>query len=361
MAERPSENFWRRIAVLAIVVLSVVVAERFLRTYWLSEDAPRPVAPRTDLAGEERRAAEIFAQTSPSVAYIFIRRAGDGMLGATGGTGSGFVWDRAGHIVTNHHVIAEASEVGVVIDQGQVLPARAVGSAPWADLAVLRLDVPADNLKPILIGRSSDLAVGQTVYAIGNPFGLSRTMTQGIISALDRRLPTAGGREVAGVIQIDAAINPGNSGGPLVDSAGRLIGVTTAILAPGGAFAGVGFAVPVDTVTRIVPALIRNGRAPLPGIGIRALGEEVASRLGVSGVVVHSVVPGSSAERAGLRGLDARGRVGDVIVAANGRPVTELADLAAELERVGIGNRARLTVLRQGSNVTVDVVVQDIN
>jgi 2-alkenal reductase len=361
MAERQGENFWRTVAVLALVLLAVSFAERFLRTYWLSADVPRPVAPRTDLAGEEKRAAEIFAQTSPSVAYIFVRRGGEGMPGEAGGTGSGFVWDRAGHIVTNNHVIAQASEVGVVIDQGQVLPARVIGAAPWADLAVLRLDMAAENLRPILVGRSSDLIVGQSVYAIGNPFGLSRTMTKGIISALDRRLPTAGGREVAGVIQIDAAINPGNSGGPLVDSAGRLIGVTTAILAPTGSFAGVGFAVPVDTVNRIVPALIRNGRAPLPGIGIRALGEELASRLGSPGVVVHSVVPGSSADKAGLRGLDPRGRLGDVIVAANGKQVTELADLAAELERVGIGNRVRLTVLRQGSSVNVDVVVQDIN
>jgi 2-alkenal reductase len=361
MAERPGENFWRTIAVLALVLSGLLVGERFWRTYWLSADEPRPVAPRADIAGEERRAADIFAQTAPSVAYIFVRRSGNGFVSEAGGTGSGFVWDRAGHIVTNHHVIAAASEVGVVIDQGQVLPARVVGSAPWADLAVLRLDVPAENLRPILVGRSADLVVGQTVYAIGNPFGLTRTMTTGIISALDRRLPTAAGREVAGVIQIDAAINPGNSGGPLVDSAGRLIGVTTAILAPAGTFAGVGFAVPVDTVNRIVPALIRNGRAPLPGIGIRALGEEVASRLGLSGVVVHSVVPGSSAAKAGLRGLGERGQLGDVIVAANDKRVVDVADLADELERVGIGNRARLTVLRGGSTMTVDVIVQDIN
>jgi 2-alkenal reductase len=361
VAERRGENFWRTIAVLALILLGAVLAERFLRTYWLSADAPRPIAPRGDLGDEERRAAEIFAQTSPSVAYIFVRRGGETVFGETGGTGSGFVWDRAGHIVTNHHVIEGASELGVVIDEGEVLPARVVGSAPWVDLAVLRLDAAAVNLRPILVGRSADLAVGQTVYAIGNPFGLSRTMTRGIISALDRRLPTAAGREVAGVIQIDAAINPGNSGGPLVDSAGRLIGVTTAILSPAGTFAGVGFAVPVDTVNRIVPALIRDGRAPLPGIGVRALGEEAGSRLGVPGVVIHSVVPGSSAEKAGLRGMDSRGRVGDVIVAANGKRVTALADLAAELARVGIGNRARLTVLRQGSTVTVDVMVQDIN
>jgi 2-alkenal reductase len=361
MAQQSGETFWRSIAVIALVLSGLLAGERFLRTYWLSAEQPRPVAPRTDIAGEERRGAEIFAQTAPSVAYIFVRRGGDRMLGETGGTGSGFVWDRAGHIVTNHHVIEGASEVGVVIDEGQVLPARVAGSAPWADLAVLRLDVAVVNLRPILVGRSADLLVGQTVYAIGNPFGLSRTMTRGIISALDRRLPTAGGREVAGVIQIDAAINPGNSGGPLVDSAGRLIGVTTAILAPAGTFAGVGFAVPVDTVNRIVPALIRDGRAPLPGIGIRALGEEVASRLGLTGVVVHSVVPGSSAEKAGLRGLDGRGRVGDVVIAANDKRVAHLADLAAELERVGIGNRARLTVLRNGSTTTVDVLVQDIN
>ncbi len=190
---------------------------------------------------------------------------------------------------------------------------------------------------------------------------MSRTLTRGIISALDRHLPTASGREVAGVIQTDAAINPGNSGGPLVDSSGRLIGVTTAILAPSGASAGVGFAVPVDTVNRIVPALIQSGRAPLPGIGIRAYPEELAARYGIKGIVVQGVLPGSSAAKAGIRGVGANGRIGDIIVAVDGVPVSNLGELANQLERTGVGKSAQLTVLRDGAQVKTDVVVQDIN
>ncbi len=232
--------------------------------------------------------------------------------------------------------------------------------AASTDIAVLALPTAPRDLQPIAVGTSGDLVVGQTVFAIGNPFGLSRTLTTGIISALDRRLPTAGGREVGGVIQTDAAINPGNSGGPLVDSAGRLIGVNTAIVAPTGAFSGVGFAVPVDTVNRIVPFLIRDGRAPMPGIGIAALPEDTAARAGLKGVVVQAVRGGSGAEQAGVSGIDARGKIGDVIVAVDDQPVSTLADLALELERVGIGNRARVTLLRDGSRRDVDIVVQDI-
>jgi 2-alkenal reductase len=272
------------------------------------------------------------------VVSIYSRRRG----GSQAGTGSGFIWDQAGHVVTNNHVVAIADELGVLLGGEQALSARLVGAAPWADLAVIKLTTPPDNLRPIPLGRSSDLVVGQSVYAIGNPFGLSRSLTTGVISALDRRLPTALGREVAGVIQTDAAVNPGNSGGPLIDSSGRLIGVNTAILAPTGSFTGVGFAIPVDTVNRIVPELIRNGRARLPGIGIVPLSEEIASQYGLRGVVVQAVRPNSTAAQAGLQGID-QGRLGDVIVAAGGKPVGTVADLSLALERVGIGNRAQLT------------------
>ena len=251
-------------------------------------------------------------------------------------------------------MVAGATQIGVVLDDGRTLAARVVGRAAWTDIAVLALPGAPRDIQPTAVGSSGDLIVGQTVFAIGNPFGLSRTLTTGIISALDRRLPTASGREVGGVIQTDAAINPGNSGGPLVDSAGRLIGVNTAIVAPTGTFSGVGFAVPVDTVNRIVPYLIRDGRAPLPGIGIAALPEDTAARAGLKGVVVQAVRDGSGAARAGLTGIDASGRIGDVIVAVEDRPVASLADLALELERVGIGNPARLTVLRDGDRRDVD-------
>lgn len=352
---------WRTVALAAMALAALLVGERFLRSYLLTADAPRAVTPRGDLGPAERQASDVFKAVAPSVAYIFTSRGGRLDTQGPEGTGSGFVWDAAGHVVTNHHVIEGAREVGVVIDDGRVLPARVVGAAPWADLAVLRLTVAPNDLKPIAIGRSSDLVVGQTVYAIGNPFGLSRTLTHGIISALGRRLPTETGREIADVIQTDAAINPGNSGGPLVDSAGRLIGVNTAIVGPAGSFAGVGFAVPVDTVNRLVPAIIRDGRAPLAGIGIVAIPDELNGRLGVNGVAVRAVQPGTSAERAGLKGIDAQGRLGDVIVSAGGEKVASLADLALVLDKAGIGSSIALEILRGGRRTTVDVVVQDIN
>ena len=360
----PSEQFWRVLAVAALIVCALFAGERYARGYLLSATEPRAVAPRPDLAGAEQRTTQIFANTAPSVVSVYARKGGDARLGGGSGgvgTGSGFVWDEAGHVVTNNHVVSEAQEIGVLLGGESAIPARLVGAAPWADLAVLRIDAPSNNLRPIPVGRSADLVVGQNVYAIGNPFGLSRSLTQGIISALDRRLPTAGGREVSGVIQTDAAINPGNSGGPLVDSGGRLIGVNTAILAPSGTFAGVGFAIPVDTVNRIVPELIRDGRARLPGIGIVPLPEEVANRYGLRGVVVQAVGSQTSAARAGLRGINDQGRLGDVIVAVEGKPVATVADLARELERIGIGKTATLTVLRGGSRVDVDVQVQDIS
>lgn len=360
-----NDRFWRIVALAALIIAGLFVGERYVRYYMLAAEEPRATTPRPDLTGVEQVATDVYAKTAPSVAYIFTRRASTPRLGGrtqeVGGTGSGFVWDRAGHIVTNTHVVEGADEVGVVIDQGDVHAARVVGMAPWVDLAVLQLTDPPDNLQPITVGTSSDLVVGQQVFAIGNPFGLARTLTSGIISAINRTLPTETGREIAGVIQTDAAINPGNSGGPLVDSAGRLIGVNTAIIAPSGTFAGVGFAIPVDTVNRVVPELIRTGRAPLAGIGIRVFPVDLTARMGAPGVVIQSVTPGSAAERAGLRGMDERGGVGDIIVAANGERINELADLTRQLEKAGIGNSVTLTVLHNGSRRDVKVEVQDIN
>lgn len=355
MANNNSSRFWRGIAIVALVLLAFTTAERTLNRALYSADTPRTVAPRGDLTPNERLAADIYSAVSPSVVYIYTSGA------EGGGAGSGFIWDRAGHVVTNNHVVENATQFGVVFGQGTTIGAKVVGTAPWADIAVLQLDRVPPDIAPITVGKSSNLIVGQSVFAIGNPFGLQRTLTQGIISALDRRLPTQGGREIAGVIQTDAAINPGNSGGPLVDSAGRLIAINTAIIAPSGTFAGVGFSVPVDTVNRIVPEIIRNGRAALPGIGIQALPEEVTARAGVTGVVVQGVVPGSSAAAAGLRGVDGAGRIGDIITAVDGKPVKNLAELASSLEQTGIGNTAQLTVRRGAGTTTVDVRVQDIN
>jgi 2-alkenal reductase len=238
------------------------------------------------------------------------------------------------------------------------LPAKIVGTAPNYDLAVVRADNTRALPPPIAIGTSDDLKVGQWVFAIGNPFGLDQSLTTGIISALKRRLPTSGGREITNVIQTDAAINPGNSGGPLLDSAGRVIGVNTAILSPSGTNAGIGFAIPIDSVNRVVPELIRRGSVPTPGIGIVAASEAAAARAGVQGVVIVRTSPGSSAV---LRGMDPNtGKPGDVIVALDGKSVRGLADLIQELERVGVGKRVTLTVQRDGREIPVEVEVMDI-
>ena len=339
---------------------TVWVAHNIVRDIVFISGEPRPVTARGDLADYETQNIRIFEQSAPSVAYIFTQGPRAGPTGA--GAGSGFVWDRSGHIVTNHHVVAGAAEVRVRLDSGSAIPARVIGAAPDYDLAVLKVMEPIGGLQPIPIGTSSDLQVGQAVLAIGNPFGLSRTLTTGIVSALDRRLPTDTGREIVGVIQTDAAINPGNSGGPLLDSAGRLIGVNTAIISGNGSFSGIGFAVPVDAVNRIVPQLIEDGKIARPGIGIRAASEEAISRLGIPGVPIIEVMPGGSAAEAGLRGVDrATSEIGDVITRVGNRPVSSIAELVTELDRVGIGNDAELTVLRDGYEITVHVTVMDIS
>jgi 2-alkenal reductase len=236
--------------------------------------------------------------------------------------------------------------VTIRLAAGDIVSAEVVGTAPNYDLAVLRLGRAGDLPPPIAIGTSADLKVGQAAFAIGNPFGLDQTLTTGVISALQRRLPTSEGREIADVIQTDASINPGNSGGPLLDSAGRLIGVNTAIFSPSGASAGIGFAVPVDVVNRVVPQLIRSGRVPTPGL---------------EGVVVVRTLAGSPAARAGLRGVDPRtGEIGDVIVGVNGRPVRRLSDLTEELERIGVGRSLELLLERDGRRTTVSVEVADV-
>jgi len=224
---------------------------------------------------------------------------------------------------------------------------------------VLRIRSARELPPPVAVGSSSDLKVGQFAFAIGNPFGLDQSMSSGIISALKRRLPTSSGREIANVIQTDTAINPGNSGGPLLDSAGRLIGVTTAILSPSGSNAGIGLAIPVDIVNRVVPDLIRNGRVPTPGIGIVSASEADAARLGTEGVIVVRTAPGSPAERAGIRGVDfASGKLGDIITEADGKQVRRLSDLTDQFERIGVGKTIGLTLKRgsQTRDVNVDIV-----
>jgi S1-C subfamily serine protease len=323
----------------------------------------RSVEPRGPLNEPEQLTVSIFEKVSPSVVQVAVRGPASAYAdeSSPGASGTGFIWDASGHVVTNDHVVQNARAVAVRFASGEVTQAEVVGLAPAYDLAVLRIRGAKQLPAPVTIGTSSDLKVGQMALAIGNPFGLDQSLTTGVISALKRRLPTSGGREISGVIQTDAAINPGNSGGPLLDSAGRLIGVNTAIISPSGTSAGIGFAVPVDVVNRVVPELIRNGRVPTPGIGIVAANETVATRLGVEGVVVIRVAPGSPAERSGIRGVDATtGTLGDVIVEAEGRPIRMLSDLTAAIEQAGVGRSLRLSVHRESQKRSIDVNVIDI-
>ncbi|MCP4746691.1 MAG: trypsin-like serine protease [Desulfobacteraceae bacterium] len=341
----------------AIVFLERVILERQIK--------PRIIETRTELADYEKATISIFDVSAPSVVYIFTENAMSGFFGqkqVQQGAGSGFIWDTRGHVVTNYHVIRGAQRVQVRLDTGQALETTYVGSSPEYDLAVVRLHSVPSGLKPIPLGNSANLRVGQTVFAIGNPYGLSRTLTTGIISALDRRLPTSIGREVAGVIQTDAAINPGNSGGPLLDSAGQLIGVNTAIISNSGSYSGIGFAVPADIVNHVIPVLISQGKIPRPGIGIIVLDEQSAAGLGVAGVIIDRVLPGSEAAKAGLKGIDYYERtLGDIIVGINNEQVTNTMEFMRMLQSLEIGQGINLKVRRGDHIRSVNVLVMDIS
>jgi S1-C subfamily serine protease len=267
--------------------------------------------------------------------------------------GTGFVWDDRGYIVTNFHVVQEANAARVTLADQTSYEAQLVGVFPDRDIAVLKIDAPKEKVPVLALGASKDLVVGQKVYAIGNPFGLDQTLTTGIVSALNREIDSVTRRTIRGAIQTDAAINPGNSGGPLLDSAGRVIGVNTAIFSPSGASAGIGFAIPIDEVNRIVPRLIRDGRMIRPAIGITAGPEAMTRALNLpAGVPVVQVTPNGPAARAGLtpftRGREGSIVAGDVITAVNDEPVKTLDDLLTALERLQPGDEASVTVSRGG-------------
>jgi S1-C subfamily serine protease len=326
---------------------------------------PRPVTARGDLAADEKATIELFERCSPSVVFItsLARRPVNlfEMTEVPQGAGSGFVWDRQGHVVTNFHVILDSDSLVVTLADQSNWKATVVGTEPDKDLAVLRIAAPEAKLPPILVGTSRDLKVGQKVFAIGNPFGLDETLTTGIVSALGRTIESVTGRKIQDVVQTDAAINPGNSGGPLLDSAGRLIGVNTQIASPSGASAGIGFAVPADTVNEVVPQLIAHGRVIRPRLGIRPMQENLLRRLGVSGVLVGTVDKDSGAARAGLRGTsrDADGSfvLGDVIVGVAGQDVANYDDLVTALEKQKIGDAVPVRIVRDGKERTVDVTL----
>jgi len=307
------------------------------------------------VSAEEKRDVEVFRRARASVVFITslaLRRSplSFDVQQIPQGAGSGFVWDQDGHIVTNFHVTQQGDAFSVTLADQSEWEAKVAGAAPDKDVAVLRIKAPREKLLPLVRGNSQGLVVGQRVLAVGNPFGLDHSLTTGVVSALGRELRSPNGRRIRDVIQTDAAINPGNSGGPLLDSSGRLVGVNTAIFSPSGAFSGIGFAVPVDTVSRLVPQLIAKGRIATAGIGVTLIPTRYNAQLGVDGVAIAEVLPDSPAARAGLQGAQStRARrvvLGDRIVAIDGKPVKSEDDLRDAFEGAGVGGAVTLTVVR---------------
>jgi S1-C subfamily serine protease len=373
MAAQP-DRVIRRLRWLLWLAVAFLLSWQFLpdlQRMLVGIDAePRAVTARGELSADEQATIEIFERASPSVVFISTRqrvlnRWTRDVLSVPRGTGSGFFWDELGHVVTNHHVIKGASEATVRLNDGRSFRAALVGASPAHDLAVLRIDVAFARPQPLPIGTSADLRVGQKVFAIGNPFGLDYTLTSGLVSALNRSLRDDEGGMIEQLIQTDAAINPGNSGGPLLDSAGRLIGINTAIYSPSGAYAGIGFAVPVDTVNRVVPQLIAEGRYIRPSLGITVdadVDRAIREQIGIAGVLVLQVSPGSGAEAAGLRAtrIDDAGEVvpGDIILAVDGRPVENVSGLLSILDDYRVGDSVTLRVWRAGDEVELEVTLQ---
>jgi S1-C subfamily serine protease len=368
---RPTARRLRPAPWAALGALLAVAGAAFLAAPHLAHSrgdaAPRAVAPRGALAADEQANVDIFRRNSPSVVHITSLGVQRDLFSMNvqevpRGTGTGFVWDDRGHIVTNFHVIQGANGARVTLADQTSWDAELVGAFPDRDLAVLRIQAPKEKLPPIAVGSSRELLVGQRVYAIGNPFGLDQTLTTGIVSALNREIESFNSRTIRGVIQTDAAINPGNSGGPLLDSAGRLIGVNTQIASPSGASAGIGFAIPVDEVNRIVPRLIRDGRFVRPSLGVSAGPEALSQALKLpKGIALVQVAPGSPAARAGLQPFrrGSRGEViaGDVITAINDEPVGDVDDMLTLLERRQPGETVTLSVWRAGKTRKLGVLL----
>jgi S1-C subfamily serine protease len=337
------------------------------RTDARNDAQPRAVAPRGPLSADEQNNIDVFKAVSRSVVHIttlqnqrdFFSR---NVMQVPSGTGTGFIWDDSGHVVTNFHVIQEANAARVTLADQTTWPAELVGAFADRDLAVLRIKAPKAKLPPIAVGSSKELIVGQKVLAIGNPFGLDQTLTTGIVSALNREIESVTRRTIRGAIQTDAAINPGNSGGPLLDSAGRLIGVNTSIYSPSGASAGIGFAIPVDEVNRIVHRLIRDGRIVRPALGVSTGAEGLQQALKLpEGVPLVGVSPNGPAARAGLkpfsRSNDGGIVAGDVITAVNDDVVANLDDMFNALERHKAGDTVTLTVWRAGASRKVQATL----
>lgn len=313
---------------------------------------------------DEQNTVDIFDSAAPGTVFVtqnqivrdrYTMRATE----VPAGSGSGFIWDTNGHIVTNYHVIDGSSHLTVTLYNQKTYPAKFIGGEPRKDIAVLKIDAPADELTPI--PRPNDgyeLAVGQKAIAIGNPFGLDHTITTGIISAMGRDQLGYGGVTIRDMIQTDASINPGNSGGPLLDSNGQLIGMNTMIYSKSGTSAGIGFAVPFSTIKRVVPQIIRTGKAQQIGLGISILPDAIARRNGIEGVVIRTVASDSPAERAGLRGVEHHFRrtyIGDIIIGIDDQKVTNYDTLYNALDEHQPGDTIQVKIRREGRVMSVPV------
>ena len=329
--------------------------------------APPPPAPpsagaRTE---DERNTISVFRAVAPSTVFVTQTRIVVDFLGdeqeVAAGSGSGFVWDEAGHIVTNYHVVEGARALRVTFQNQKTFDARLVGVEPRKDIAVLKVDAPGDLLRPVAVGQHANLEVGQKAIAIGNPFGLDHTLTTGVISALGRQVHGVGGVTIRDMIQTDAAINPGNSGGPLLDSSGTLIGMNTMIFSKSGAYAGIGFAVPATTIGRIVPQIIAKGHAEQLGFDVQIdpLGR-LERRFGIRGVAVLAVPPDGAAARAGMRGIEQTAEglaLGDVITGVDEQKVKDFDDLYNALDQHHAGDSVKVRLERQGATLSVSMRV----
>ena len=362
--------------VLAILLLLVagalvftVIQQRRGTQHYASVE-PRPIAQRPDdkLGADEQTTIDVFSKFSRSVVHVtsLATRRDRLTMDVTEipqGVGSGFVWDQDGHIVTNFHVVGEGDRASVTLNDGTTYPATIVGAYPDKDIAVLHIDAPPQKLLPLPVGQSSNLKVGQKVLAIGNPFGLDQTLTTGVISGLGREIKSVTQRPITDVIQTDASINPGNSGGPLLDSSGRLIGINTAIYSPSGANAGIGFAVPVDTVNSIVPQLLKSGKITRPGLGINILADQIAAQNRIDGVAIMQVAPGGASDTAGLIGAKSTPsgvEINDVIVGIEGAEIHRANDLYKALDNHKVGDLVEVSVENHGKKRTAKVTLQAI-
>lgn len=365
----------RQIILLAFATALVAVgATAILYTaysFWQSRDASNVTFAEATPAGisdpsavsDEQNSIEVYKSISPGVAFIKTTSYtqdfwGDVQEGK--GNGSGSIIDNQGHILTNFHVVEDAQQMTVNFGGDKVYPAKLVGGDPDTDLAVIKIDPPAGGLTVVPLGDSDRLAVGQKVLAIGNPFGLDRTLTTGVISGLQRPIRARNNRPIDAAIQTDASINPGNSGGPLLDKFGKMIGINSQILAPSGGSVGVGFAIPINTAKRVVPQLIQFGEVRRPKLGaVLPSVEELRGRgykMPVEkGVLIYNTVQGGSAERAGLRGITSDGRIGDIITSADGQPVGDMDDVYRVLDRKQIGDTVNFEIYREGRTMNVPV------